>query len=402
MTAPTSSPYAAAAESPLSPPAYSEWADRRFRRLLLVQMAYGYAFSALLIVPKFATSALLATAGEVGVLAASSGVAVTIAGLMLGRFLDGGGVRTAILGGSLVLGASTLAFAAVTEIGLVAYALRGLHGVASALIMGGAAGYVALLVPAARHGRAFAVASTAALMMNAVGSSVTESVAAAFGWQTAFELAGAVALAGAAAATKLPELDSARPVSTRPVGAARPDWDQYAILAGAAGVGIGFGMISTFSQPYVLLLGGTNVSSLFVGFTITALFVRIGLSSYIDRVSRKGAALLALSLYALATAWAAALEPGGLLVLGLAFGAAHGLAWPSLSALVVERSGSREAPATLSRLYAFFSAGTLLSVWTGGKLVEATGYVPGFVTAGIAVALCAAAVATVPPRAAGS
>jgi hypothetical protein len=41
-------------------------------------------------------------------------------------------------------------------------------------------------------------------------------------------------------------------------------------------------------------------------------------------------------------------------------------------------------------------------VWTGGKLVEATGYVPGFVTAGIAVALCAAAVATVPPRAAGS
>jgi MFS family permease len=385
MNAPTSQPIVGS--KPLAS-AYSEWADPSFRRLLCVQMTYGYVFAALLIVPKYATTALLATPEEVGTLAASAGVAVTLAGLLLGRFLDGGGVRTSILLGAFILGTSTFAFASTSEIGPAAYFLRALHGVASALIMGGAAAYVVLLVPSSRHGRAFAVASTASLMMNAVGSTVTERLAAAFGWRTAFEFSGTVALAGAAMATTLPHLEGGEPVSRSPA-ADRKNLDLYGMLAGATAVGIGFGIISTFTQPYALSLGGSDVSSLFVGFTVTALVVRVGLASLIDRVSRKSSALFSLVLYAVATAWAAVLRPESLFLLGLMFGAAHGLAWPSLSALVVERAPRGYAPSSLSRLYALFSAGALVAVWTGGRLVEGFGYATTFLVATAAVVGCA-------------
>jgi len=394
MNAPTSQRFATATGAAL-PAAYSEWADPRFRRLLLVQMTYGYVFSSLLIVPKYATAALGATPEEVGTLAASAGVAVTLAGLLVGGFLDRGGVRASILLGSLLLGVGTTLFATVTQIGWYAYALRATHGVSSALIMGGSAAYVVLLVPAERHGRAFAVSSTASLMMNAVGSTVTERVAESFGWRTAFELAGTITLVGAAIATTLPRLETPALPSSRTAARSRSDWDRYGILAGAAAVGIGFGIISTFTQPYALHLGGRNVSSLFVGFTVTALVVRVGFASFVDRFPRKASALASLVLYAIATACAAALEPDGLFLLGLAFGAAHGLAWPSLSALTVERAAPGQAPSALAQLYALFSAGALAAVWTGGQSVAAFGYPATFVAAAVAVTVGAAMLARV-------
>jgi len=397
MNAPTSQRFATAATGTALRADYSEWADPRFRRLLWVQMAYGYVFSSLLIVPKYATAALGATPEEVGTLAASAGVAVTVAGLLLGNFLDRGGVRASILLGSLLLGIGTTLFASATEVGWFAYALRGVHGVSSALIMGGSAAYVVLLVPATRHGRAFAASSTASLMMNAVGSTVTERVAETFGWRTAFELAGTIALAGAALATTLPRLETPPAPSSRATARARAlaGWDRYGILAGAAAVGVGFGIISTFTQPFALLLGGRNVSSLFVGFTVTALVVRMGLASLVDKFPRKASALVSLGLYAIATAWAAALQPDGLFLLGLMFGAAHGLAWPSLSALAVERAAPGQAPSALARLYALFSAGALASVWSGGQLVAAFGYPTTFIVAAFAVVLGAALLARV-------
>jgi MFS family permease len=383
MTAPPTSeplPRTAGATYPLAP-AYSEWADPRFRRLLLVQMTYGYAFSALLIVPKYATAALYASPDEIGTLMACAGVAIVITSTLLGRWLDGGGARAVMMWGAFILGVSTLLFASVTELGPVLYGLRAFHGVASALIQSATGAFVASIVPADRHGRAFASAGAAALMMNAVAPMATEHIAEAYGWRTAFELAATIALAGAAMATLLPTLEPA-PVSVRAPGVPRARVPLFnAVTAGAFAAGVGFAVIATFTQPYALSLGGRHVSSLFAGYTVTVLIVRVGLGGVVDRFGRLPCAVTALVLYALTTAWAAVLTPDGLFALGLGFGAAHGLVWPSLSALTVERASRGHAPSALSHLYGFFSLGGLVAVWVGGWLIKAAGYPVTFVSA---------------------
>lgn len=368
-------------------PAYSEWADPRFRRLLLVQATYGYAFSALLIVPKYATAALYASPDEVGTITACAGVAIAITSPLLGRWLDGGGARAVMLCGAFLLGLSTLLFASVTELGPVLYALRCLQGVASALIMGATSAFVASFVPAARHGRAFGSAGAAALMMNAVAPLVTEHVAEAYGWRTAFELAATVALAGAALATTLP-VQEAAPVSVRDPLAPRAKASLWnAVSVGAFAAGVGFGVISTFTQPYALALGGRHVSALFIGYTVTVLVVRVGLGGVVDRFGRLPCAVAALVVYAIVSAWAAALTPEGLFALGLGFGVAHGLVWPSLSALTSERASRGHAASALARLYGAFSMGALTAVWGGGWLVKAGGYPLMFLSASALIAL---------------
>jgi predicted MFS family arabinose efflux permease len=89
----------------------------------------------------------------------------------------------------------------------------------------------------------------------------------------------------------------------------------------------------------------------------------------------------------LTTAYAAALTPDGLFVLGLGFGVAHGLVWPSLSALTVERAPRGHAASALARLYGSFSLGGLLAVWAGGWLVKGAGYPVTFLAAAGAIGI---------------
>jgi MFS family permease len=133
-------------------------------------------------------------------------------------------------------------------------------------------------------------------------------------------------------------------------------------------------MLVTFTQPYALSLGAVHVATLFVGYTLTALFVRLGLGGLVDRWGRRRTALVALALYAATVLAASALRPELLLVLGLGFGIAHGLAWPALSALAVESAARGRVGSALAGTQAYFAGGTLLAVWVGGHLVDTHGY----------------------------
>ncbi len=397
MNAPTpSSPFSSAADASASfGRARTEWADPRFRRLLLVQSTFGYAFSALLVAPKYAVTSLHATPREIGALAACTGIAVVAATPVVGRALDRGGARFVMIAGTGLLAVATLLFARTTEMGPFIYGLRALHGVASAAIMGSTGAFVTLFAPAERHGRAFGTASSASLVMNAAGPAATEYLAGSWGWRVAFQVAGSIALAGVAVALALPNARSSAPSPSSslagPVERKSADASGWrAIGAGAFAAGVGFGMISTFTQPYALSLGGQNVAALFVGYTVTVLIVRVGLGGLVDRFGRQQSALVALMLYAFVTAGAAALRPGGMFVLGLGFGVAHGLVWPALSALAVERSARARAPSALARLYALFCSGAFVTVWVGGWLVGAVGYEVAFLATSLAVALGAA------------
>ena len=69
-----------------------------------------------------------------------------------------------------------------------------------------------------------------------------------------------------------------------------------AVAFAALAAGAGFAAIATFTQPRVLALGATDVAPLFIGYTVTALAVRLGLGTFIDRWGRRRTAFTALSL----------------------------------------------------------------------------------------------------------
>lgn len=348
-------------------------------------MAFGYAYSALILVPKFATVSLGAGPREVGALAACPTVAAILFAPLCGVLLDRGAHRAAMIGGSTLLCASVLGFGYLHTIGPFTYALRVLHGIANLLIVGGSAACVIRLAPAGHHGRALGSAGAASLVMNALASSATEHLADAFGWNIAYEVAGGACAFALGVSLTQPELDAPVRSKTleRTAAADTPRWRaNYATFA----AGAGFGMLVTFTQPYALALGATHVATLFVGYTLTALAVRLGFGGAVDRWGRRRAARVALAIYAVTVLVAAALRPATLFPLGMGFGFAHGLAWPALCALSVENAPIERAGSALTRTQAYFAAGTMSAVWFGGLIVDRFGYASAFVTVGLTVA----------------
>jgi MFS family permease len=364
-----------------------EWSDRRFQKLLFVQMAFGYAFSSLLVVPKFATTALHASPREVGEIAACSALAGIATAPLCGRWLDRGGARRVVLLGAALLTLSLFPLGSFHAVEPAVFFARAVQGIGNTLVIGGTAVYVTLLVPRAHHARAFGLVGSAALAMNAIASYTTERLAATYGWELAFQVAAASTLLACALATSMPEL--APNVSNEPVpsSSATPAAKSSVTWAALAG-GAAFATIATFTQPYILEKGGRDVAPLFIGYTVTALGVRLGLGGVIDRWGRRRTALLALVIHTVTLLSAAFVRPDWLFVLGLGFGAAHGMAWPSLNALAVEHAPQGRHGSALTRLHAFFGLGGMSAVWGVGWLVDAIGYplsfaiAAGFVAAG--------------------
>ena len=140
----------------VSAPAPLGWVDARFRTLLCVQLAFGYAFSALLLAPKYAALELGADSSTIGQLGASYVLAAAACAPIAGHFLDRGHHRTLMLLGSLLLTLSVGVFGMFERVEPALYLVRAFQGIGNTLVMGGAFTLVTKLVPARDTGSSFA------------------------------------------------------------------------------------------------------------------------------------------------------------------------------------------------------------------------------------------------------
>lgn len=352
----------------------------RFVLILALQFAFGLGFSSFFLLPKYLTEVHHADAAWIGLVMAAGPVSAVLAAPLLARYIDRAPRHLLLLAAALSMLTASLGFTLLERLGPSIYVLRALQGAAFTIYMSTSGALVIELSPSERLGQALGLLGASNLATNAIGPGVAEPLALAQGWNAVFVLSAACSCLAAAGtwALREPARGQGGTRHSPRLGAPR----RLSLLYASMVVGIAFGTIVTFYQPLALAIGIRQVSDLFVGYTVTALGVRVMFGAWLDRFDRRRVALLATSVYAAVVFATVAIRPGWLFPIGMALGLAHGALYPVLSALFIEGSEARERGALMTYFGGAFNVGMVLSTFGFGILAGWVGYRPVFALAG--------------------
>lgn len=295
------------------------------------------------------------------------------------------GYARVISAGCVVTALGALAFALASE--LVGYtAARAVQGLGLAALMVGAASFVAEIAPPGRLGEALGVSGILTLVAQAIGPALAQVIHDHAGWPWVWRAGIVSGLAAAAVAITLPA------VPRRPDDAAAPRRAAAIVLIATALAGIGFGVIWTFLADYGPKVGVPTVTGFFVAYVVAAVATRLTIGTLSDRVGRRVAATPALIGHTLALIGMSQLGARWhLIAIGLGYGLCHGIYYPTLQALTVERSGGSRSHAIAAFTFAF-GAGIVIAAFALGPVARAYGYTSIYMCAAAAGAASAALV----------
>jgi MFS family permease len=326
----------------------------------------------------------------IGAVAAVASIAGVIATPWMGAWLDRSARRPFISYGAIVNGFTGFGFAFVHSASWPIYALRIVNGVSYVLVFNAIVTLATDLSPPKKLSQAIGLCGAASMASNTVAPFVAEFVADHQGWSLVFLLAGGAALSASLLSFGLRESRHPSP-ATRGLDTGPSAWSLLAepsrrgAFVCAAANGAAFGAMFTFTQPLALAQGADKVSAFFVGYTLTALTVRLGLGTLADNWGRRRVAFAALVLYGLVAFMTAYMRPHLLFVVGAGLGLSHGLLYPAINAIGAEGVPHARRGAVMSYFYGCFAAGFAFWVLGLGVLARAHGYPIVFTLTGLLV-----------------
>lgn len=322
---------------------------------------------------------------EIGLVMGGFAIASLAMSPFVGWFCHRFGHARVMAAGCLIAGGGAALFALSDE--HVGFTLgRALQGLGFANVLIGASAYVAETAPPDRLGEALGLAGVLTLAAQAVGPVVAAILRDAWGWETVWWFGAGAGLAGAAVASALAPVTRHEDADDGPRGPAMMP------LAATVLAGLGFGAIWTFLPDYGRRLEIETVTPFFVAYVIAAISVRLFMGTLSDRIGRRAASTPALAGHAVILVGMALLGATWHLVpIGLVYGFCHGIYYPTLTALVVERSGGRRSRAVAASTFAF-GAGVTGAAFGLGPIAKAFGYPAIFVVASACGAVAAALV----------
>ncbi len=357
---------------------------RDYVRVLALQMCFGLSYSAFLLLPKYLSAELRSSATEIGWVTGAALVVAAVAGPLLGSGVTRIPKRWILFSGLVGSGLAALAFASVDRVGPLLYGLRILQGLAFVAVFNSTAVLVADRVDSSRLGQAIGYLGLSMLVTNALAPAVTEPLADALGWGVAFSSAGVLALVASLGVLGLQDDPvGAQDVDHPPISVA--DRRLLATYYASALVGVGLGVMFTFTQPFALQLGAARVGDFFFGYVGAAVFMRTVLARLADRVGAGRVAVAALLLYSVVVFATARLSPPLLAVLGIGLGAAHGLIYPALTAFALGRVSPRQRGPVMGWFAGCYNAGFAASVLCLGPVADRVGFPVVFLVAGALV-----------------
>ncbi|MDB4979401.1 MAG: rane protein major facilitator superfamily [Myxococcales bacterium] len=344
--------------------------------LLVMQFAFGVAFSTFLMLPKILATRLGAGPGGIGVVNAMFSLAGVAAVPFIGARVDRPGRPRLMARGSLLMAVGTLGFVAVDHVGLLAVVLRAAQGVAYTVVFVAGAAFAADLSPPARMGRTMGLFGSANLVTNAIAPAIAEPLLDHVGAGAVYALAAATSLISFALARRLVEPVRLPSGEGATLSAVLRRGRALRIVAVLGLTGIALGTVFSFNQPMALALGVNRLRDFFIAYTVAVLFVRFGLGNLVDRVGPQRATVGALVLYSFVVFSMRFLGSSvffGLAPLGLAFGVAHGFFFPASMSLSVADLPPAERGRMLALANGAFIGGMAL-VMPLGVLAARAGY----------------------------
>jgi MFS family permease len=154
-------------------------------------------------------------------------------------------------------------------------------------------------------------------------------------------------------------------------------------------VGLALGSMFSFAQLYAAVLGATGISLFFVAYAVCGVLVRGGFGHLLDEWDPRRMSILSLAAYVCVVAATMKLGWLGLVAIGAGLGLAHGVFYPSFTALALREASGSARGRVIANVQASFSVGGIATALLG-VVADRIGYpaVFGIAAAGLFVGLC--------------
>jgi len=363
--------------------------------VLLIQVSFGFSFSSFFLLPKFLEQRLGATPSAMGQVVGRGPLSGVLAVPLVAWAIDRWHRKRLLVAGTALGALAAFAHMSIDQVGLSLYALRAVQGLAFLVTFNTAATLAVELSPPERLSQALGYFGVAMLGTNALAPALVEPLADSLGWGAAFCVAGGAATLACFLALFTESPQVASNTSSNSVTSL---WNRHIVSVSYTSMlmGVGFGALVTFAQPFALSLGDREVRGLFIGYTITAVAVRVVLGGLADRVGRLRVAFGSMVLYAAVILSTSRMQAGWLFEIGLGLGVAHGLLYPALNALIVENVAPTIRGAVMTTFNGAFNLGFALSALGFGTVAEAAGFRLVFLISGALTATGLASLALLP------
>ncbi|MBW1906186.1 MAG: MFS transporter [Deltaproteobacteria bacterium] len=365
----------AAQSEPKTPTENPQLLSREFLLLLAAVSFFGFSWSFYLILPKF-------FATELGMDAASIGRAVAVQGLtavaftpLVGWLVDRYGRQPWLVFGNVMLALTGVLYLFVDHDGPLLYLAQTCWGIGMVMGFNAAGTMTADIAPSDRMAQALGLFGAANLGMNAVSPTLGEILADGTGWRSVFVASAAAGLLAALLSTRLREPPRHPPQQHE---ARRPlfGWPLSRVYAATFVMTASFTALFTLHQPFALELGVTELRSFFIGFAIVALAVRLIGGGLID------SSIVAFCLYSAVPPMLGFLGPDHLFAVGAMMGLGHGIAYPAVTALAIERADTSSRGMVVSIIHGAFNGGNAFFAYALGLVAAEWSYNVAFWAAG--------------------
>ena len=368
-------------QEPRAPGENPQLLSREFLLLLASVSFFGFSWSFYLILPKFFATELGMDAAAIGRVVAIQGLTAVAVTPLVGWVVDRYGRQPWLVFGNFMLALTGALYLFVDHEGPLLYLAQMCWGVGMVMGFNAAGTMTADIAPSDRMAQALGLFGAANLGMNAVSPTLGEILADATGWKGVFVVSATAGVLAAVLSTRLKEPPRHQPQDDE---ARRPifGWPLVRVYGATFVMTAAFTALFTLHQPFALELGVTELRSFFIGFAIVALTVRLGGGRMIDRFGVLRSSIVAFCLYSAVPPMLGILGPDHLFAIGAMMGLGHGIAYPAVTALAIERADASSRGMVVSIIHGAFNGGHAFFAYALGLIAASWSYGVAFWTAG--------------------
>lgn len=346
-----------------------------FVLVILTSFLFFFNFHSFILLP-LRIKELRGTESDIGFIMGAAWLTTLITTPLVGILVDRYGKKLFLSAGTLLMAATTLPFADIDSLNIWFPVLRACQGIAFSLCFISAGTLSVDLTPPSKRSQALGLFGVFAIVNYALAPAVGKRVIEHFGFERFFLVVFALGLLAFAISllVKEPRVES----SPDDAGSYLETITQKGVPIVAIALllaGSGFIPALTFLPVYSLDIGVPDYDLFFISYTVAVLGVRI-LGGWIpDRFGKKRTAAPSLLFFSLSiVALSLARSVAHFIPVGVVFGLAHGIFYPSLYALVMDLVPERDKGKGFSICSLSFTLGGMIGLFVYGVVAEASGY----------------------------